>query len=104
VRLAAVAITAPLSTTTHPIGTSPAFAAFSAAFSAKSMKEGVIMAHLLACLGDEIMRYFSRLEHNTGAKRHAMDRQSRDLALRNRTCAKTLLGTPHSAKVDTGFA
>jgi hypothetical protein len=30
------------------------------------MKEGVVMAHLLARLGDEIMRYFSVLGRNTG--------------------------------------
>jgi hypothetical protein len=37
-----------LSTITHPIGTSPDFPAFSAAFSAKSMKDGAVMPRLYA--------------------------------------------------------
>jgi hypothetical protein len=32
---------------THPIGTSPAFPAFSAVFSAKSMKEGAVMPRII---------------------------------------------------------
>jgi hypothetical protein len=43
-----VAITSLSSTMTHPIGTSPDFLAFSAAFSAKSMKDGAVMARLCA--------------------------------------------------------
>jgi hypothetical protein len=35
-----------LSTITHPIGTSPAFCAVSAAFSAKSMKDGADMSRI----------------------------------------------------------
>jgi hypothetical protein len=42
VRLPAVAITSLFPTMTQPIGTSPAFPALSAAFSAKSMKEGAV--------------------------------------------------------------
>jgi hypothetical protein len=63
--LPADAITALSRTTTQPIGTSPDFPAFSAAFSAKSMKDDAVMPRL---------------------------------------AGKTLLGTAHSAKVDTGFA
>jgi hypothetical protein len=33
---------------THPIGTSPAFPAFSAVLSAKSMKEGTVMPRIIA--------------------------------------------------------
>jgi hypothetical protein len=55
VRLPAVAITSLLSTITHPIGTSPDFRAVSAAFSAKSMKEGAVMARIQAkCLLIEV--------------------------------------------------
>jgi hypothetical protein len=36
-----------LSTITHPIGTSPDFPAFSAAFSAKSMKDGAVMSRII---------------------------------------------------------
>jgi hypothetical protein len=32
---------------THPIGTSPAFAAFLAVFSAKSMKEGAVIPRII---------------------------------------------------------
>jgi hypothetical protein len=32
---------------THPIGTSPDFPAFSAAFSAKSMKDGAVMPRII---------------------------------------------------------
>jgi hypothetical protein len=39
-------MTSLLSTITHPIGTSPAFPAFWAAFSAKSMKDGALMSRL----------------------------------------------------------
>jgi hypothetical protein len=37
-------MTSLLSTMTHPIGTSPDFPAFSAALSAKSMKDGAVMS------------------------------------------------------------
>jgi hypothetical protein len=36
-----------LRTITHPIGTSPDFPAFSAVFSAKSMKEGAVMPRII---------------------------------------------------------
>jgi hypothetical protein len=54
VRFPAVAITLLSSTITHPIGTSPDFRAFSAAFSAKSMKEGAVMSRIawITLLGD----------------------------------------------------
>jgi hypothetical protein len=47
VRLPAVAMTSKPRTITHPIGTSPAFPAFSAVFSAKSMKEGAVMPRII---------------------------------------------------------
>jgi hypothetical protein len=34
-------------TITHPIGTSPDFPAFSAAFSAKSMKDGAVISRII---------------------------------------------------------
>jgi hypothetical protein len=37
-----------LRTITHPIGTSPDFPAFSAAFSAKSMKDGAVMPRIIS--------------------------------------------------------
>jgi hypothetical protein len=40
-------MTSLLSTITHPTGTSPAFPAFSAAFRAKSIKEGAAMPRII---------------------------------------------------------
>jgi hypothetical protein len=40
-------MTSLLSTITHPIGTSPDFCAVSAAFSAKSMKDGAVMSRII---------------------------------------------------------
>jgi hypothetical protein len=45
--LPAVAMTSKSLTITHPIGTSPDFPAFSAVFSAKSMKEGAVMPRII---------------------------------------------------------
>jgi hypothetical protein len=67
------------------------------------MKEGVVMGYLLARLGGEIMRYFSGLAHDTGRNDRPWAGKPAS-SLRNRALAKTLLGTAHSAKVDTGFA
>jgi hypothetical protein len=45
--LPAVAISSKSRTITHPIGTSPDLPAFSAVFSAKSMKEGAVMPRII---------------------------------------------------------
>jgi hypothetical protein len=64
-------MTSPLHTMTQPIGTSPAVPAFSAASSAKSMKDRAVMSRFPAHdppgykrFGDQIMRHINILERD----------------------------------------